>query len=62
MNIFLATYKDVWLNEENVGQEKLIEDLTESFEEHEQSKGKSRRRTTIVAFVVQSRSTWLYHE
>lgn len=41
MNIFLCTYKDVWLNEENTGQEKLIEDLTENFEQHEQCKGGS---------------------
>lgn len=44
MNIFLATYKDIWLDEENVGQEKLIEDLTESFEEHEQCKGSSNEQ------------------
>ena len=39
INIFLSTYKEIWLSEENVGQEKLVEDLTESFEEHEQNKG-----------------------
>lgn len=27
-NIFAKTYKDLWLQEENVGQEVMIEDLT----------------------------------
>lgn len=27
-NIFAKTYKDLWLQEENVGQEIMIEDLT----------------------------------
>lgn len=39
INIFLGTYTDLWLTIESSGQEILIEDLTESFEEHEQNKG-----------------------
>lgn len=35
----MRAYNELWLNEENNGQEQLIEDLTESFEEHEQNKG-----------------------
>lgn len=35
MNIFLKTYSDIWLEEENVGHEQLIEDTTESFEDVE---------------------------
>lgn len=43
MNIFLCTYQQHWLSQENTGQEKLIEDLTESFEEHERNKGTSEQ-------------------
>lgn len=32
MNIFLKTYSDIWLEDENVGHEQLIEDTTELFE------------------------------
>lgn len=39
MNIFLYIYKNNWLSDENTGQEQLIEDLTESFEDHEKNKG-----------------------
>ncbi|KAK8772573.1 hypothetical protein V5799_024183 [Amblyomma americanum] len=35
INIFLTVYKDLWLQEENVGQEQLIDDLTTTFEESE---------------------------
>lgn len=35
MNIFLKSYSDLWLAVENVGQEQLIEDNTESFEDSE---------------------------
>ncbi|XP_077528941.1 ryanodine receptor isoform X3 [Haemaphysalis longicornis] len=35
INIFLNVYKDLWLEEENVDQEKLIDDLTTTFEESE---------------------------
>uniref|UniRef100_A0AAN0LPN8 Ryanodine receptor n=1 Tax=Polyphagotarsonemus latus TaxID=1204166 RepID=A0AAN0LPN8_9ACAR len=44
MNIFLYSYKQLWLSVENIGQEKLIEDLTESFEEHEKNKGYSNEQ------------------
>lgn len=37
-NIFARTYYEQWLEEENVGQEVMIEDLTQSFEESEKSK------------------------
>uniref|UniRef100_A0A336KLC6 CSON012070 protein n=1 Tax=Culicoides sonorensis TaxID=179676 RepID=A0A336KLC6_CULSO len=37
-NIFARTYCDLWLEEENLGQEIMIEDLTQSFEESEKSK------------------------
>ncbi|XP_017836906.1 ryanodine receptor isoform X16 [Drosophila busckii] len=37
-NIFARTYYEQWLQEENVGQEIMIEDLTQSFEESEKSK------------------------
>lgn len=39
MNIFLKIYNELWLTEENVGQEQLVENLTQSFEDSEQSKG-----------------------
>ncbi|CAN7995814.1 unnamed protein product [Ixodes hexagonus] len=35
INIFLKIYKDLWLEEENVGQEELIDHLTTTFEESE---------------------------
>uniref|UniRef100_A0A0K8TI63 Ryanodine receptor 44F n=1 Tax=Lygus hesperus TaxID=30085 RepID=A0A0K8TI63_LYGHE len=38
INIFTRTYCDAWLQEENVGQEVMIEDLTLSFEESELKK------------------------
>ncbi|XP_017148736.1 ryanodine receptor isoform X2 [Drosophila miranda] len=37
-NIFARTYHEQWLNEENVGQEVMVEDLTQSFEDSEKSK------------------------
>ncbi|KRG04786.1 ryanodine receptor isoform X8 [Drosophila mojavensis] len=37
-NIFARTYYEQWLQEENVGQEVMIEDLTQTFEESEKSK------------------------
>lgn len=39
MNIFLKIYNEIWLSDENVGQEQLVESLTQSFEASEQSKG-----------------------
>ncbi|CAG9853862.1 unnamed protein product [Phyllotreta striolata] len=38
INIFIRTYRDFWLQDENVGQEVLIEDLTQSFEDSELKK------------------------
>ncbi|KAG9509881.1 Ryanodine receptor, partial [Fragariocoptes setiger] len=38
INIFLRAYCDTWLCEENFGQQKLIEDLTQTFEQAEQNK------------------------
>ncbi|XP_065200353.1 ryanodine receptor [Planococcus citri] len=38
VNIFLRSYHELWLQEENVGQEVMIEDLTLSFEEAELKK------------------------
>lgn len=35
MNIFVNTYSAIWLDVENVGQEQLIEDNTDSFEDSE---------------------------
>lgn len=37
-NIFVRTYYELWLQDENVGQEILIEDLTQSFEDAELKK------------------------
>ncbi|XP_017464405.1 PREDICTED: ryanodine receptor [Rhagoletis zephyria] len=37
-NIFARSYYEQWLQEENVGQEVMIEDLTQTFEESEKSK------------------------
>ena len=31
INLFLRTYREVWLGDENVGQEAMIEHLTVSF-------------------------------
>lgn len=39
MNIFLKIYNELWLTEENAGQEQLVESLTQSFEDAEKSKG-----------------------
>ncbi|XP_071050495.1 ryanodine receptor isoform X2 [Onthophagus taurus] len=38
INIFIRSYYDLWLQDENVGQEVLIEDLTQSFEDAELKK------------------------
>ncbi|XP_030749975.1 ryanodine receptor isoform X1 [Sitophilus oryzae] len=38
INIFIRTYRDFWLQDENVGQEVMIEDLTQSFEDSELKK------------------------
>ncbi|XP_043197981.1 ryanodine receptor-like isoform X5 [Amphibalanus amphitrite] len=38
VNLFLQTYSNVWLSDENSGQEVLIEDLTQSFEDSERNK------------------------
>lgn len=38
INIFLRTYQELWLADENVGQEVIIEDLTQSFEDAELKK------------------------
>ncbi|KRF97581.1 uncharacterized protein Dwil_GK20678, isoform C [Drosophila willistoni] len=37
-NIFARSYYEQWLQEENVGQEVMVEDLTQTFEESEKSK------------------------
>ncbi|KAG8317291.1 Ryanodine receptor 2 [Homalodisca vitripennis] len=39
INIFARTYCEMWLQEENVGQEVMVEDLTQSFEDSELKKG-----------------------
>ncbi|XP_075211293.1 ryanodine receptor [Lycorma delicatula] len=41
INIFARTYYEVWLTEENVGTEVLIEDLTQSFEDAELKKAEA---------------------
>ncbi|KAG5899237.1 hypothetical protein JTB14_035422 [Gonioctena quinquepunctata] len=38
INIFTRTYRDFWLQDENLGQEVMIEDLTQSFEDSELKK------------------------
>ncbi|CAH0546152.1 unnamed protein product [Brassicogethes aeneus] len=38
INIFIRTYRDLWLQDENIGQEVMIEDLTQSFEDSELKK------------------------
>lgn len=38
INIFIRSYYELWLQDENVGQETLIEDLTQSFEDSEKKK------------------------
>lgn len=38
INIFIRSFCELWLQEENVGQEIMIEDLTQSFEEAEMKK------------------------
>ncbi|PSN30490.1 Ryanodine receptor [Blattella germanica] len=39
INIFIRTYHEMWLQDENVGQEVMIEHLTQSFEDSERKKG-----------------------
>lgn len=41
INIFLRSYCDTWLLDENFGQEKLIEDLTQTFEQAEMTIGQA---------------------
>lgn len=41
INILLNIYKQMWLEEENAGHEKLIEDLTTTFEEAEKGQERS---------------------
>ncbi|XP_014249566.1 ryanodine receptor isoform X2 [Cimex lectularius] len=55
VNIFARTYCDLWLQEENIGQEVMIEDLTQSFEdaelkkqEKEEEEGKPDPLTQLV--------------
>lgn len=38
INIFIRTYHELWLQDENIGQEVMIEDLTQSFEDAELKK------------------------
>ena len=38
-NLFLRTYREMWLEDENNGQEVLIDHLTQTFEESEAKKG-----------------------
>ncbi|KAL1124812.1 hypothetical protein AAG570_001433 [Ranatra chinensis] len=38
INIFARTYSELWLQDENIGQEVMIEDLTQSFEDAELKK------------------------
>ncbi|XP_058809913.1 ryanodine receptor [Phymastichus coffea] len=38
INIFVRTYYELWLQDENVGQEIMIEDLTQTFEDAEDAK------------------------
>ena len=38
INLFLRTYTDLWLNDENSGQEVIIDHLTMTFEEAEMKK------------------------
>lgn len=38
INIFARAYHELWLQDENVGQEVMIEDLTQSFEDAELKK------------------------
>ncbi|KAJ8665342.1 hypothetical protein QAD02_007004, partial [Eretmocerus hayati] len=55
INIFARTYYELWLQDENVGQEVMIEDLTQTFEDAESKKmdkvedeGKSDPLTQLV--------------
>lgn len=55
INLFARTYYELWLQDENVGQEVLIEDLTQSFEdselkkqEEEEEEGKPDPLTQLV--------------
>merc|ERR1719431_1100663 len=41
INLFLRTYTDLWLNDENAGQEVIIDHLTMTFEEAEMKKSES---------------------
>uniref|UniRef100_A0A4D5R9V0 Ryanodine receptor 44F n=1 Tax=Scolopendra viridis TaxID=118503 RepID=A0A4D5R9V0_SCOVI len=53
INIFLRTYRDVWLHDENQGQEILIEDLTQSFEEAELKKKEEEEETSKMDPLMQ---------
>ncbi|KAK4873043.1 hypothetical protein RN001_015072 [Aquatica leii] len=64
INIFARTYHELWLQDENLGQEVLIEDLTQSFEdaelkkkEEEEEEGKPDPLTQLVTTFCRSAMT-----
>jgi len=48
INLFLRTYTDLWLNDENAGQEVIIDHLTMTFEEAEMKKSEAEEESAAA--------------
>jgi len=48
INLFLRTYTDLWLNDENAGQEVIIDHLTMTFEEAEMKKSEAEEEAAAA--------------
>ncbi|XP_023320280.1 ryanodine receptor isoform X3 [Eurytemora carolleeae] len=53
INLFLKTYTDVWLNDENSGQEVIIDHLTMTFEEAEMKKSEPEEESASADQLTQ---------
>ena len=53
INLFLRTYTDLWLNDENAGQEVIIDHLTMTFEEAEMKKSEAEEEAPAADQLTQ---------
>ena len=53
INLFLRTYTDLWLNDENSGQEVIIDHLTMTFEEAEMKKSEPEEESAAADQLTQ---------
>jgi ryanodine receptor 2 len=58
INLFLRTYNQLWLEDENNGQEVLIDHLTQTFEDSEASKGGEEEETPAADQLTQLMHTF----